>query len=101
MKNIAPKLTGKSPVALKVNNPTWYAPDSYYEKRSLPVPQNGSKDRYLKGALGNQAIFLESGEAIHNSKIWSDEVGGIRVSKGIMEILFPSIKLGEFINIKD
>jgi hypothetical protein len=43
----------------KRNMPRWYAPDSYYEKRKLPIPPTGSAPRFLKGALGVGAVFLQ------------------------------------------
>ncbi|RME62032.1 MAG: hypothetical protein D6780_00515 [Candidatus Dadabacteria bacterium] len=52
--------------ALIYNYPLWYAPDEYFRSRGLVVPPEGSKERYLKGALGGKAIFLENGVIIHS-----------------------------------
>lgn len=90
---------GSYRVQLISSNPVWYAPDSYYQRRSLPAPPEGSIQRYLKGALGSHAIFFESSLALHSALEWSDDVGGIQVSDSLFEHLLDTIKVGDVVEI--
>jgi hypothetical protein len=87
--------SGSYTVLLKQQNPTWYAPDSYYQLRKLPVPPLGSKDRYLRGALGKHAIFLDNNLILHDTRAWSDEVGGVQLESQTLQELF------EVTNVED
>lgn len=67
-------------VLLKQENPMWYASDEYYNLRGLPVPTEGSRDRYLKGALGSNALFLTPEIFLSDAPYYSPEIGGIVVT---------------------
>jgi len=45
----------------RVENPVWFATDSYFIDRSLPIPPIGSKHRFLKEVLGKEAFYLSAG----------------------------------------
>jgi hypothetical protein len=85
---------------LKQKDPSWYAPDSYFTKRDLAVPAPFSSERFLRGALGEFAIFLNENTAIHNSKIYSKEVGGLQVSDADMSRLYYALEAGCKVNVR-
>lgn len=59
--------------------PLWYAPDSYFESRGLPVPPVGDAKRFLKGVLGEKAFFLDSSLTLFCGEGLSSEVAGIQL----------------------
>ena len=69
------------------------------EQNVVQTPPQGSKQRFLKGALGTHAVFLDTGSAFHNSRIWSEEVGGAKVADEVMLELYNSIKVGDSVVI--
>lgn len=73
-------------------NPTWYASDAYFNNRGLPVPANGSKERFLKGVLGKSAIFFDQDLIIHSGKLHTSEVTGIRVSEDDLNQIANNLK---------
>lgn len=85
-------------VVLKQENPLWYAPDSYFRQRGLRVPASSSQERLRRGALGPFALFLSGGIPLHTAPLWSDEVGGLRVSEEVGAALFSAIPLGTTID---
>ena len=67
-------------------NPLWYAPASYFESRKLETPAEGSKHRFLKKALGEEAVFLSNGEVIYSSDMTStEEISGIQVPQDTLK----------------
>ena len=48
-------------------DPLWQAPDWYYVERGLPLPPPGHPSRTMPGVMGNTAIFLGDGIAIHGT----------------------------------
>lgn len=68
---------GAYSVILKQQNPTWHASDEYFTSRGLLIPSEGSRDRYLKGALGANVIYLSPEIFISDSYYSVPEVGGI------------------------
>jgi len=72
-------------------DPLWYASDSYCSRRGI-APD--SKGRYLKGALGSRAIFVAPGLLIHSSPLWTEEVGGLKLSGADMLELYDALSLG-------
>lgn len=64
----------------KQKDPRWYAPDEYFLKRKLTVPPTDSPLRYRRGALGKYALFPKADFPIHCAPVWTDDVGGLRVS---------------------
>jgi hypothetical protein len=85
---------------LKQKDPSWYAPDSYFTKRNLPVPQAFSPDRFLNGALGEFVIYLNENTAIHNAKLYSEEVGGLQISDTDMARLYYALEAGCKVSVK-
>ena len=97
-------LSGLAPgmykVLLKQKNPLWYAPSSYFSVRGIQTPPEGERSRYLKGALGDFAIFLDKDTAIHNSPVANEEVGGVRLARADIEAVFNSLPVGALVEIQ-
>ena len=91
---------GRYTVALKQSNPLWYAPDSYFRQRSLRLPPEGSKDRFKRGALGSQALFLNEQTPIHSGPIGMSEIGGLRISPADMAKIFQSVQVGTVVEVR-
>lgn len=87
----APISSGLRTILLKQEKPLWYAADDYFTKRALTVPPSGSESRYLRGALGSKAIFLDDSVAIHSSRRVAEEVGGIVLSEEAMNQLYELV----------
>ena len=78
----------------------WKAPRTYFLRRGLQIPAEGSDANLVKGALGKQALFMSDNIAIHNSAIWSDEVGGVRLNNNDMARLFEAVETGATIEVR-
>ncbi len=91
---------GNYQVLHKQQNPLWYAPDSYFKARNLPVPSQGDRSRYRRGALGEYAVFINQETPIHCGAVSSEEVGGIRLSGDDLARIYFTIQVGDSIEIK-
>ncbi|MGI6681115.1 MAG: L,D-transpeptidase [Bdellovibrionota bacterium] len=83
----------------KEEAPLWYASDSYYYNRNLVPPRRDSKSRYVKGALGNFAIFLNDNLAIHDSKINSFDVQGLRLGSNDIKKVYSMLESGALVRV--
>lgn len=100
--------SGPYKVGLIQRNPRWYAPDSYYTRRNLKVPPAGSAPRFLKGALGIGAIFLQPLNALnsllqiplHCAKEYTEDVGGVQLPEDTYLELQRALKLGNTVVIE-
>lgn len=84
----------------KQRAPLWYAGDSYFTNREIPVPASGDSNRYLRGALGDFALFIDRDISIHSSEIWTSEVGGLRVPEEEIRKIYYSLNVGSQIEIR-
>lgn len=91
---------GTYSIALKQSDPLWYAPPTYFLRRGMKVPPEGSKARFMRGALGHKAIFIDKQIAIHSGPVWTEEIGGLRVSEEDMARLFESLPIGAKIQVR-
>lgn len=91
---------GAFTITAKEEHPLWYAPTSYFEKRLMPVPQEGSRDRFRRAALGNKALFLNNSTPIHSGPIWMEEIGGLRVKRSDMPTLFAMLDIGTRVEVR-
>ena len=91
---------GTYSVALKQADPLWYAPPTYFLRRGMKVPPDGSKARFMRGALGHQALFFDKQVAIHSGPVWNDEIGGVKLSSEDMAQLFETVALGTQVEVK-
>lgn len=78
---------GNYSIAMKLENPSWYAPDTYFSKRELSVPPANDRLRYRKGAFGSAVVYLNNGIPIHSSEIEDSDVEGIKVPEDLMTSL--------------
>lgn len=84
----------------KQTRPVWYAPDSYFTERALPVPSQADSVRFRRGALGDFAIFFNKDTPIHNAPVWSDDVGGIRMSDTDITRIYYTLDIGSEIEVR-
>lgn len=72
--------------------PAWYASDDYFIRRGLQVPaENDVSNRVRKGALGKQALLLSQNAVIHSGRVWTPEIGGLRVEESQLSQLMKHI----------
>jgi hypothetical protein len=91
---------GSYSVTVKEENSLWYAPKEYYLRRSMSVPQEGSRDRFRRAALGPKTIFLNDHTPIHSGPVWMQEIGGVRLSSGEMQQVFSLISVGTRVEVR-
>jgi hypothetical protein len=91
---------GTYSVALKQMDPLWYAPPTYFLRRGMKVPPEGSKARFMRGALGHQALFFDKQLAIHSGPVWNDEIGGVKLSQEDMTRLFETVTIGTQVQVR-
>lgn len=118
------EVAAKFPVALaagqysvihKQRNPLWYANTEYFNRRGLAVPAEGSRDRFLRGALGDFAIFMQEAAAqnqstaddehkpmtqIHCGPAWSEELGGAQIEGTVMAKLYNALEIGSAVIVR-
>jgi lipoprotein-anchoring transpeptidase ErfK/SrfK len=76
-------------VGRKERDPVWYAPDWFYVEKGLSVPPADSPRRYFPGEMGEYALYLGDGLAIHGTKVESSV--GRAASHGCMRLLKQDI----------
>lgn len=84
----------------KQKQPLWYAPDDYFTKRKLNVPGAGDRLRYRRGALGSYALYPTTTFPIHCGPVWSQDVGGLRVSAAELSSIYYMLPVGAPIVVK-
>lgn len=84
----------------KQRNPLWYAPDTYFQDRNLPLPPEGDKSRFRRGALGDYVIFINKDTPIHCGPLWSEMIGGIKIDESELAKLYYSLEVGSMIEVK-
>lgn len=91
---------GTFAVALKQNDPLWYAPPTYFLRRGMKVPPEGNRSRLMRGALGRKALFIDKQVAIHTGPVWNEEIGGLKVSEEDMSRLFDKVAIGTTVEVR-
>lgn len=83
-------------VRRKEKDPVWVAPDWYYVERGLAVPADNSPSRRVHGAMGNTAIYLGDGIAIHGTSspelILNPDPESRRISHGCIRLTNESAR---------
>lgn len=92
--------SGTYRIAHKQQNPLWHAPASYFEARGLPVPAEGDRARFRRGALGEMALFIDQETPIHSGPIWSSEIGGVKLDQELLTPLYEQLDVGAMIEVK-
>lgn len=91
---------GKYFLKKKSADPLWYASDAYFQLRNLSVPSSNNPERFLSGALGEIALYPSEDFPIHNARIWSEEVGGLKVDDAFVQLLFSELNEGSVVVVK-
>lgn len=86
-------------VGRKEEDPVWYAPDWHFIEKGRPVPAANSPQRYFPGDMGEYALYLGDGLAIHGTKDQSSvgraaSHGCMRLSKVGIATVYPLVKVG-------
>ncbi len=76
--------TGRFQVQYKELNPVWIAPDWFFIENNLPVPAVNHSSRYMRGTLGDAAVYISQDLAIHGTN--KPELIGQRVSHGCIRL---------------
>ena len=92
--------TGEYFLQHKQKQPLWYAPNEYFTKRQLAVPASENRLRYRRGALGDLALYPTTTFPIHSAPLWSDEVGGLRISETDLAAIYFMLPVGAPVVVK-
>lgn len=84
----------------KEETPLWYAPDEYFTKRALAIPEEGSRNRFMRAALGQRAMYLNNQSPIHSGPVWLHEIGGLRVKSSDMSLLYSLVTIGTRVEVR-
>jgi hypothetical protein len=91
---------GTFSITVREEKPLWYAPNEYFTKRSLPVPKQGSRSRFMRAALGQRALYLNDQTPIHAGPVWLHEIGGLRIRHSDMEQLYSMVTVGTRVEVR-
>ena len=91
---------GSYQVLHKQRAPLWYATDAYYSRRGLNAPPQNDRNRYLKGALGEFALFIAKDLPLHSGPVWTEEVGGVRLNETDISRIYYSLPVGAVVEVK-
>ena len=86
-------------VGRKERSPVWYAPDWFYVEKGQPIPPPDSSRRYFPGEMGEYALYLGDGLAIHGTKDESSvgraaSHGCMRLSRAAIAAVFGMTNVG-------
>ncbi|HUP01055.1 MAG TPA: L,D-transpeptidase [Gemmatimonadota bacterium] len=86
-------------VGRKEEDPVWYAPDWHFIEKGQPVPAASSARRYFPGEMGEYALYLGDGLAIHGTKVQASvgqavSHGCMRLSKEGIATVYPLARVG-------
>lgn len=84
----------------KQKNALWYAPDSYFTARNLPIPAQGDRNRYRRGALGEFVLYIDKDTPLYSGPIWDAEIGGVRIEESEMSRLYSLIDIGSAVEVR-
>jgi hypothetical protein len=91
---------GTFSITVKEESPLWYAPNEYFTKRSIPIPEQGSRSRFMRAALGQRALYLNDQTPIHSGPVWLREIGGVRIKGSDMAQLYSLIPVGTRVEVR-
>lgn len=66
----------------------------------MTVPEEGSRERFKRAALGPKTIFLNDHTPIHSGPVWMQEIGGIRLSPAEMRQVFSTVTVGTRVEVR-
>ncbi len=77
-------------------DPLWEAPDWHFIEKGVPVPPENHPSRIMRGIMGNTAIFLGDGIAIHGTNqpelLFNPDPDARRVSHGCIRLTNESAR---------
>jgi hypothetical protein len=91
---------GSYEIAHKQRSAPWHASDQYFLNRNMEVPAAGSKERFLRGALGEFVLFLNEQLPLHSGPIWAEEIGGVQLSEQDISRIYYSIPAGSVVEVQ-
>ena len=91
---------GRYELAHKQRSALWYAPDSYFLARGETPPKPGDKARFRRGALGEFSLFVTKDIPVHSGPVWTDEIGGVRLTETEIAKLYYSLEPGALIEVR-
>lgn len=91
--------TGIFEVGRKKKDPVWYAPDWHYLEKGRPPPPADSPNRYITGALGDYALYIDDEIAIHGTQDRSSvgrpsSHGCLRMYNEQIAVLYELVSIG-------
>lgn len=60
--------TGIFEVGRLKKDPVWFAPDWHFVEKRQPIPPRDSPRRYIRGMLGDYALYIDDEIAIHGTR---------------------------------
>lgn len=83
-------------VIRKEKDPVWEAPDWYFVERGRPLPPDGDARRRIPGVMGNTAVYLGDGIAIHGTndpeRLLNPDPDRRRISHGCIRLTNESAR---------
>lgn len=84
----------------KQRQAAWHAPETYFTRRGLPVPGEGERGRFLRGAYGEFALFWDKNSALHSGPMTLEETEAIQVREDILSQFYYSLPIGAPIEVR-
>ena len=81
-------------------SPLWHASEEYFTLRNLPIPAEGDASRLLKGALGEHALFLDSGLILHSGSNTLEEEYQLQLDERVLADIYSQVADGTKVIIK-
>lgn len=78
----------------KQRHPVWHATEEYFAARHIDAPAEGDAERFLKGALGDFALFTDKEMPIHSGPIELPELGGLRLKEDDIARIYYHLEVG-------
>jgi len=91
---------GRFEISLKQKKALWYAPDEYFTNRKLAIPENNSRARFLKAALGEHVLYLSNNIAIHDSIVEIKELPSLIIPSKKLKEIYKLLKVGATVVIE-
>jgi hypothetical protein len=84
----------------KQRQAAWHAPEEYFARRGLPVPGEGERGRFLRGAYGEFALFWDKSAALHSGPMTLEGTKAIQVREDVLSQLYYSLPIGAPIEVR-
>lgn len=91
---------GSYTIVHKQRKPLWHAPADYFKRRKLPVPAEGDRGRFLRGALGDFVLFIDESTPIYSGPVWTPDLGGVRVDESTLSKIYYLLPVGAAVEVQ-